>query len=258
MPTNGIVTLLTDFGHKDPFVGVMHGVLLSIDPALKVVDLCHGIAPQDLRAASFWLSRTYRYFPEGTCHVCVVDPGVGTERAALQVSVNGHHFIAPDNGVLGPLLDETSAQVTRIHPQRALPSRTFHGRDLFAPAAGELASKGELVSFRSEPVTQAIRLPAQHSGANTRLGRVVLSDHFGNLITNIEVAEPETCIGLRCKGRTFPWVGTYAQVADGAPLALQNSWGVAELGVRNGNAAQELDVQPGEEIELLVRPQTVD
>ena len=133
-----LVTFLTDFGHHDPFVGVMKGVILGLCPEAQIVDLCHGIRPQDITAAAFWIARCYRYFPAGTVHVCVVDPGVGSNRRALLVSHDSQHFIAPDNGILSELIAAPGPTVLHeLIPDAAPLKSTFHGRDLFAPAAAE-------------------------------------------------------------------------------------------------------------------------
>lgn len=240
---SGVITLLTDFGLSDPFVGVMHGVILSRFPAGRVVDLSHGVAPQAVDEAAFWLERSYRWFPPGSVHVVVVDPEVGTARAALVVAAHERFFVAPDNGLLGEIAHTLDAEVRHVDLERVglgPPSRTFHGRDVFAPLAAELAA-GRLAFEGVGPPGGARRLsPAAGP-------RVVSVDRFGNLITDIEAsalaafARPVVVVA----GRELPIAGTYAEVPDQEAVALVSSFDTLEIAVRNGNASSVLGVQRG-------------
>ena len=259
---SGIVTLLTDFGLTDPFVGVMKGVLLERMPEVRIVDLTHGIGPQDVAAAAFWLARSYRYFTEGTVHVAVVDPGVGTSRTPIAMEADRHYFVAPDNGLLGPLLDAfRGADVRRIDTASLgveSISRTFHGRDVFAPAAAELAAGRRWLSELGPPCehTKASVLPKAHVEADEVRGVVVTADRFGNLITNVPsrlVARFEHPV-VAAADQHFEIVDTYAEAQPGATVALVDAFDVLELARRDGSAAETLPIRQGSPI--IVRERT--
>lgn len=261
---SGVITLLTDFGLGDPFVGVMKGVILDRYPEAKIVDLTHGIAPHDIAEASFWLSRSYRSFSEGTVHVAVVDPGVGTERAAVGAEVDGHYFLAPDNGLLGAVIararvgrGSTPTELRVVEPIRLgidPPSRTFHGRDVFAPVAAELAAGRRWLSEVGPSVTRLVptALPAAVVDESGASGVVVTVDRFGNLITNLdaELLDRVRAPVVLCAGRRFPIRGTYQAVTRGAYLALVNAFGVVELARSEGSAADGLGVGKGAVVEI--------
>jgi hypothetical protein len=248
---SGIVTLTTDFGLEDPYVGMMKGVLLSAVPGLRLVDLTHGIGPQDVSAAAFFLAHSWRFFPAGCVHVCVVDPGVGSERRILVARQGTHAFVAPDNGLLGPVLDET-ARVFALEVGRfslPQPSRTFHGRDVMAPTAARLAAGLEPAECGPE-VGDWDRLrfaaPEQVSSDELR-GRVLVRDRYGNLITNVTanaLAGGADWI-VECAGRDLPVRSAYCDVPVGQALALVDSYGYMELAVRDGSAAERLGLGPG-------------
>lgn len=249
-----IITILTDFGTKDPFVGIMHGVILGRCPEARIVDLCHGIAPQAVGQAAFWLERSVRWFPEGTIHVAVVDPGVGTERNAIVARADGQRFVAPDNGLLDPVCRAArEVDYYAISPERLaldVPSRTFHGRDVFAPVGAELAAGRlsiEQAGWRLEGIVP-LRRGAPADRGDRIEGTVVTVDHFGNLITNIDAAligrfeAPVVSIG----SRIMPLCRTYGDVSPGELLALVNSFDAVEVARRDGNAAEALGVTSGE------------
>jgi S-adenosylmethionine hydrolase len=252
----GIVTLLTDFGEKDPFVGVMKGVILSRFPSARIVDLTHGIDAQDVVEAGFWLEASHGFFPRGTVHVAVVDPGVGTERLPIAADTGGHYFVAPDNGLLSPLLERARDPAARaIEIQRLklpAPSRTFHGRDVFAPAAADLAS-GRIGFSALGPKVEPQRLPAGAAvkfAGGEAVGVVVTVDRFGNLITNIggalleRIRSPRVVAGeLEC-----PVVGTYMDAAPGDYVALVNSFGRLEVARCQGDASAGLGLSKGARI----------
>lgn len=256
MQASGVITFTTDFGHKGPFAGVMKGVILDRFPDASVVDLGHDIPAHWPPEAGFWMSRAYRYFPRGTVHVGIVDPGVGTERSILLVQHDGHTFLAPDNGLLDPILSVVdSGRVRRVDASGleaaglTKPSPTFHGRDIFAPIAAEIAA-GRLRPEQVGPVV-AEWIPgwvdepfADERGVS---GVVITIDTFGNLITNIDerllagIAKPR----VQMSGHTFEMKTTYGRAQPGEYLALVNSFGVVEIARAEGSAAEGLGASRG-------------
>ena len=251
MKPSGVITITTDFGHKGPFAGVMKGVILSRFAEARIVDLAHDIPAQWPPEAGFWVSRSYSWFPAGTVHMAIVDPGVGTEREILLVEVDGHVFIAPDNGLLGELLDSSeSPRVFRLLPgkTRALqlrtPSATFHGRDIFAPIAAEIAAGRVSVGDIGEPISEWTPgwLDEPESAAGKVSGVIVTIDAFGNLISNIDAnlikdfEEPVADIA----GHQIAMLQTYGRARPGDLLALVNSFGVIEIAKAEGSAAEGL------------------
>src|SRR3954470_16359633 len=239
-----IITLLTDFGTADGYVGEMKGVILSAIPDVMIVDITHALAPQDIDAARLTLARVWRRFPRGTIHVVVVDPGVGTERTALAVESDGRLLVGPDNGVLSPaLLNPGSRAVALAIPPDASP--TFHGRDVFAPAAAALA-RGRSVDSLGIPYAGAMirRTPEPRRVESGHIaGEVIVIDRFGNAVTNL-VGRRDMVVEIG--GRELPIVRTYADVEPGSLLALVGSNGLIEIAVRDGNAAQELRLGRGD------------
>jgi S-adenosyl-L-methionine hydrolase (adenosine-forming) len=242
-----VITLLTDFGHGDPFVGIMKGVIASLCIESRVIDLCHGIQPQAVAEAAFWLERSYAWFPPGSLHVAVVDPTVGSERRILAVAALGHYFLAPDNGLLADAL--TGAEGARVHALDFArlglhrPSATFHGRDVFAPVAARLASGGlELAAVGPPVLAQPCVLRAPESDGQMLTGEVVTVDRFGNLITNLDRARVESSRAhhVTLAGRDITLRRTYADAAPGELLALINAFDVLEVAQRDGNAEQRL------------------
>lgn len=244
----GVITITTDFGHKGPFVAIMQGVILSRYPEAKIIDLMHDIPAQWPPEAGFWVSRSYRWFPGGSIHLAIVDPGVGTERDILIVEHDGHTFMAPDNGLLGPLLDTaTSTRVYRLDTLRLdlpEPSATFHGRDIFAPVAADLASGrltvGDVATETKEWVPGWIDEPEVTAGRVT--GVIVTVDTFGNLISNIDASLVEGMASpvVSIAGHEVPMLRTYGQAKPGDYLALVNSFGVVEIARAEGDAAEGL------------------
>lgn len=247
-----IVTLLTDFGLDDAFVGIMKGVILGIAPEARLVDLGHAIAPGDRRAAAFQLRGALPFFPAGTIHVVVVDPGVGTDRRILAVRYKGSILLAPDNGLLTPLFaasDEVRS-VENTAWMRAEISRTFHGRDVFAPVAGHLASGQGFreVGQRVLPYADAALWPLPARERLRLLGCVLHVDHFGNLITNLEAEQlpPEGAGEVFVGGASVgPRRARYADVPSGEAVALLGSFGFLEIAVRDGNAARRFAAVAG-------------
>ena len=264
MTPSGIVTITTDFGHTRPFAAVMHGVILSRLPSAQVVDLMHDIPAQWPPEAGFWVSRAYRYFPVGTVHLAIVDPGVGTERKILLAEVDQHIFMAPDNGLLANFLDAAESPVViglDAERLRALgigePSNTLHGRDIFAPVAALLASGAVCLAELGDPLSEWIpgwlEEPAAH--ADTVAGSIVTIDSFGNLISNIDEAmirgfeDP----AVKIAGRNVPMFSTYGRATPGEHLALINSFGVVEIACAEGNASQTLGLGRGAPITVSAR-----
>jgi S-adenosylmethionine hydrolase len=249
---SGLVTLLTDFGIRDPFVGIMKGVMLSIARELRLVDLTHGIEPQAIGEAAFWLEQSYRWFPAGSVHVVVVDPGVGSERAAVAVRANGHYFVGPDNGSFEVVVRRAAAfEAREVVPERlglSVPSRTFHGRDVFAPVGASLAA-GQL-AFDALGAPRALvateRVPEPIADEDGIRGVVVAMDRFGNLVTNIALSpRGGPAIRVECATRSVELVRTYADVAVGTLGAVVGSCGTVELFVRDGSARELLGAKRG-------------
>lgn len=239
-----IITLLTDFGTADGYVAQMKGVILSAAPGATLVDVTHDIRAQDVEAARLVLDRYWRRFPPGAVHLVVVDPGVGSSRAALGVAADGRFLVGPDNGVLSPALCREGARAVALGiPEGA--AATFHGRDVFAPAAAALATGTPLEGLGTPhpaPVLRQTAEPAlQQDGAI--VGEVVTIDRFGNAITNV----PGPLPGYRAwiGAMHLPVLQTYADVSPGDPLALTGSSGLIEIAVREGSAAQRLALTRG-------------
>ena len=256
MHWSGVITMTTDFGHKGPFAAVMRGVILSRNPDAQVIDLAHDIPPQWPPEAGFWISRAYPYFPRGTIHMAIVDPGVGTEREILVVEHDGHVFIAPDNGLLAPLLDKIDEpRVWQLDIERltslnlATPSATFHGRDIFAPVAAELAAGRLSLTAIGKSVNEWTPgwLDDPQVTANKITGTVITIDAFGNLISNIDASlikdfrEPVAHIA----GHQIPTLTTYGRAKPGDLLALINSFDVIEIAKSEGSAAEGLGSDRG-------------
>ena len=242
-----LITLLTDFGTADPYVAEMRGVLHSLVPGATLADLSHGIPPGDLRAAAYLFGRAWHRFPAGTVHLVVVDPGVGTGRAALAFGAAGHWCVGPDNGVLTAALDRLDGAAVAI-PPREDAAPTFHGRDLFAPTAAALA-RGVGLHELGEPLpTVPVRLtPALpfHEG-KVVVGEVIAVDRFGNLITNLTAAEVPPYAMLEAEdAEVGPLRRTFGDVASGQLVAYLGSSGQVEIAVRDGSAARRIGLGVG-------------
>ena len=263
-PSLRLITLLTDFGDRDWFVASMKGVILTINPHATIVDLSHQITPHRIDEAAYVLKSCYREFPEGTIHVVVVDPGVGSTRRAIAVKSVGYYFLAPDNGVLSYIFDdEQPVEVREIDQRtfrRASLGHTFDGRDLFAPAAACLTIQQPFASFGQlidDCNTFRISTPKWDGGA--LVGEIVYVDRFGNLISNLtphhvkemrEVAKRSNALIAIAGHRIQRLVGNYAEGSSTEPSALINSNGAIEVFIKEGNAAQWLKIGRGAEIIL--------
>jgi S-adenosylmethionine hydrolase len=261
---SGIVTLITDFGWGGEYVGAMKGAILRVNPSCQVVDLTHQVEPQNILQAAYILRNTYSFFPPGTVHLAVVDPGVGSRRKAVAVKTGGHLFVSPDNGILSGILEgKKKAFGYEIKDRKYFlspVSDTFHGRDIFAPVAGHL-SLG-LDPSRLGPQIQGLRtiaLPRPRKVKGGLTARILWADSFGNLITNLARRE----YGRALETRPFQIKGkgwkidrvcrTYGEGLSGRPMALFGSGGFLEISMNRGNARNTLGLEPGESIIILWR-----
>jgi len=264
-----IITLLTDFGNRDEYVGLMKGVILSINPTVTIVDITHQIDPQDIVQAAYAIDATYRYFPSGTVHLIVVDPGVGTGRSLLAFEMQKQYFVAPDNGVLTLLFneDDVTALVRLTNSDFFLDtvSRTFHGRDIIAPVGAHISEGVGLHQLGDEiAAANAVRLENIHprlSDAGEITGTIVAVDHFGNLISNIDyqtltrVAQgiPKNKIRIQIGSHTIDGLyQAYDNVRPNSPLGLIGSRGYLEIAVNKGNAARILNGKKGDTVRVII------
>lgn len=266
MQPNGIITLLTDFGSCDGYVAIMKGVILGIAPHAHFVDITHDVTPQAIGEASYILRSSYCYFPPGTLHLVVVDPGVGGERRAIALGTPDAIFVGPDNGVLAPVADEYRAQgaalqiveLTERRFWRPEVSATFHGRDIFAPVAAYLLA-GQPLQTVGTPLSDlrpsVVEQPRAGDGGIVE-GRILHVDRFGNCITNItarhlEAYGAEMSVVVEIAGERVPGLyRTYSLGPVGVPMALVGSSGHLEVAVYNGNAAKSLGVTTGDRLRL--------
>jgi S-adenosylmethionine hydrolase len=258
----GVVTLTTDFGLRDPFVATMKGQIYTRMPAASIIDVTHEVSVYWPAEAGFWLAHAYKYFPLGCVHIAVVDPGVGTSRRIVVVEADGHVFLAPDNGLLSALVRRaTTTSMWQLDMEAAQarfglsePSATFHGRDVFAPIAAELAAARarpqELGEAIGEIASTAVAEPIVSDDEVT--GVVITIDHFGNVITNIEAALIERFAQphVHAGGQSFPLRRTYGDVAAGDYVALINSFGVVEIARAQDNAARALGMGRGHKVSV--------
>ena len=251
-----VITLLTDFGLSDPYVGVMRGVIFGIAPEVKIMDICHGIPPQDVDAAGFVIERSYRYFPEESVHCVVVDPGVGSERAVLIARIGKTCFVAPDNGVLTRILAEESDfrlyHATRTEFYLKPVSATFHGRDIFAPVAAHLAIgiKPETLGEPAETCIQSEIIPPA-AGPDHVTGHVVYFDRFGNAVTDIHRSMIANIPSVRIQINETVISSLshhYSAVNQGELVALIGSFDTLEIARRDGNARETLNLKSGQKI----------
>ena len=249
----GIVTLLTDFGIKDPYVGIMKGVVLGLNPNAAIVDLTHQIEPGDITQAAHVMRESFSFFPPSTIHVAVVDPGVGTSRKPILVKSRNHFFVGPDNGLFWPII-KADLRVLIVHLTNEkffLPhiSRTFHGRDIFAPVAGHLSLGTDPLKM-GDPMENPMRIPdtTPTRKGDSFFGRAVRIDHFGNVITNICREDLVRFLGSRQmvirveKERIEGVTKTYADGEKGKLLALFGSTDHLEIAVNSGRADRHLNL----------------
>lgn len=242
-----MITLLTDFGTADYFVGAVKGAILSVNPKAVIVDITHEIPPQDIEAGAFTLLASYQTFPAGTIHVAVVDPGVGSTRRPIVVSANEQFFVGPDNGIFSYICDRESSHrtfhITAEKYFRPSPSSTFHGRDIFAPVAAAL-SKGVKAEELGPEIEDEVRL-----GSLDSVPRVIHVDRFGNCITNITRNQLKSNTSLRIKGKTIrSFRKFYGEDSGSTPFAIWGSAGFLEISVNGGSAAKILRVKRGDKV----------
>lgn len=274
---SSVITLTTDFGTGDAYVASMKGVILTINPEAVIVDICHTIEPQNILQAAFILSTAYQYFPTGTIHLAVVDPGVGSQRKAILLKTPTAFFLAPDNGVLSYIMDETDKKTAKPATQIAAKpesiklgagleavaitnqdfwhkpvSATFHGRDIFAPVAAHLSLGVPLHKF-GDSLSHVHVFPIPRPYNNDRgslIGRVLHIDNFGNLITNIRSSDlPAEEITMTSGKQQIQGISQFYAEAEGL-AAIIGSSGYLEISLKNGNAADLLGVKLGDEIKL--------
>ncbi len=261
-----IITLTTDYGASDHFTAVMKGVILSINPEVNIVDITHSVLAHDILDGAMAIGQAFRYFPPKTIHVVVVDPGVGTERRPLLVAGDQHYFVGPDNGVLSSVYEQSESlhvwNVISEHYFRQPVSKTFHGRDIFAPVAAWLTKSWQTSSF-GEPITDFVRfaIPKAKVNGNQVQGAVLRVDHFGNLITNVTVEDvPDLLVAsgnLKINvgnGQVSKVVRTFAEGAAGEVVGLIGSSGYLEISVNKGNASRTLGVGRGAEVTVELAP----
>ncbi|HXN98008.1 MAG TPA: SAM-dependent chlorinase/fluorinase [Candidatus Acidoferrales bacterium] len=258
--TRPIITLTTDYGTNDHLVGVLKGVILNINPEVNIVDITHSILAHDILDGALTLSQAHKYFPSKTIHLVVVDPGVGTQRRPILVAGDTHYFVAPDNGVLSAIYDQSESlyvwNITSEHYFRQPVSNTFHGRDIFAPVAAWLSKSWQTASF-GEEITDFVRfaIPKPKVSGNVTKGIVLRVDNFGNLITNLTAEDVPGLIAPSAKftirvgnAAVTKIVPTFAQGAAGETFAIIGSSGYVEICVNKGNAARTVGAGRGAEV----------
>lgn len=261
------VTLITDFGTTGPYVGAMKGALLRVNPDINIIDITHDIRRGDILEAAFVLHCAFSTFPEGSIHVVVVDPTVGSERKPLLVSTENHYFIGPDNGVFSYIFARDDiysvVEITEDHFFHKPTSATFHGRDIFAPVAAWLSKIGDTSRFG--PVVESYRrmeIPVPNEvKAKAWRGTVLYVDRFGNLITNFtekqipldERGYPAVSRVLTIRGEIKKFCRYFSESTDQEPFLIFGSSGYYEIAVNGGSAAEALGLQPGGEVGIIVR-----
>ncbi len=255
-----VIVLMTDFGLTDPFIGQMKGVILSLAPAAQIIDLTHAISPQNIAQGAFQLGKSIYFFPDGTIFVAVVDPEVGTSRKAIAIKTDRYTFLAPDNGLLTSVLQGDNIRhcvhITKEHYMLRTQSSTFHGRDVFSPAAAHLATGVSPLELGHEIEPSAcakISLPSCTASDNGKAwnGHIISIDHFGNLVTSLDSKSIDFSREWFVKTAGCPPLPisvTYGEVAEQQLLAYVGSSGMIEIAVRNGNAAKLLGLRDGEPV----------
>jgi S-adenosylmethionine hydrolase len=261
-----IITLTTDFGYRDPFVGIMKGVILDINPFATIVDITHGLSPQNILEAAIAIDMSYKSFPPEAIHIVVVDPGVGSARRPILVTNDHCHFVGPDNGVFSLVYNSSESisvvHVTAEHYFLPQTSATFHGRDIFAPVAAWF-SRGIDISKFGDPITDYVTIPVPALvlvKKNILEGEVIYIDRFGNAITNINTqniddlrsSSPKGKPRVLVKGKEVPLKNHYSEAKDEGLYSLINSFGYLELFVYKGSASSHFGIAVGEKVGVVV------
>jgi S-adenosylmethionine hydrolase len=247
-----IITLTTDFGLSDPFVGIMKGVIFGIAPKAQIVDITHDIKSYDVVEGAFLIETSYRYFPEGTVHVVVVDPGVGSSRRPIAATAHGQFFVGPDNGVLSGVMEGDVYHITNRSLFLKSVSQTFHGRDIFSPVAAHLV-RGTPIDWVGPRILDFIKnpLPVPCPVGTKVLGTVLHVDRFGNIITNLRRKDLGNGFMIRIAGQPIKhFYSSFSEAEPGQFFALEGSTGFIELALNQGSAADKLKVKRGTEIEV--------
>jgi S-adenosylmethionine hydrolase len=279
MNNERIITLTTDFGYKDPFVGEMKGVILSINPSVTFVDITHGIEPHNIEEGAFVIGSSYKYFPSGTIHIAVVDPGVGSERRPVIIDADGYYFVGPDNGIFSYVISFSEKMkvihITEAAPQKilrffgnhilkgvftrgtmsplwAIDSPTFQGRDVFAPVAAWLSKGVALEAFGCAiDDFKRFEVPLPKIGGDRISGEIIYVDRFGNAITNIRKSDLQGVgekFSVEIKGKVVRPVKNYSQASDNSLYCLINSSGHLEFFVNMDSASRLYDISKGEKV----------
>jgi hypothetical protein len=253
-----VITLTTDFGLSDHYVGAMKGVILGICPRAQIVDISHAVTPYAISEGAFLIAQAYRAFARGAVHVVVVDPGVGSQRRPILMEAAGQYFVAPDNGALAMIFAREKHKVRLIANDRYFRhpvSQTFHGRDIFAPVAAHIAS-GVAPARVGKPIADYVRPPFAHprqTGPHTWTGEILHIDRFGNVITNFFAEEfpaaAQMCIG-RAKARRT--VRSYTEAKSGELVVIAGSSGYLEMSIDRGSAAEKIGCQRGDACQIRV------
>jgi S-adenosylmethionine hydrolase len=253
---NGIITLTSDFGLEDPFVGIIKGVILSINPTARIVDITHSIGAQDILQGALILRSAYRFFPPGTIHLAVVDPGVGSERHPIVVETPRYIFVGPDNGLLSLAVEEEFSAYLIENPNFFLEkvSQTFHARDIFAPVAAylSLGIEPSAVGRKLEEIKR-LSLPSPSCEERRIIGEIISFDHFGNAITNIseEFLRGKKALKIKVGEKIIEGLSSsYAEKPPLTPLAILGSGGFLEISINLGSARSELKLKKGDEVEV--------
>jgi S-adenosylmethionine hydrolase len=262
MKANNIISLITDFGLQDNFVGVMKAVIFKINPRARIVDICHEVKPQDITGAAFLLASSFKYFSPGTVHLAVVDPGVGTKRKKILVKTKNYFFVGPDNGILSlALKDEPPVKIIEITNKRYFlkaVSNTFHGRDIFAPVSAHV-SRGVDILKLGKPTEhfKTLKFPSLESSGRRLIGEVIYIDRFGNLISNISKESflsfiKDKKFKMEIKGQTVNKLSqSYAEARQDEPIALIDSFNYLEIAINAGSAQEYFKAGRGEKIEVV-------
>ena len=258
-----IITLTTDFGIRSGFAGVMKGAIYNIAPQVKIVDISHAIAAQDIHEGAYTLARAVPFFPQGTIHIYVVDPGVGTQRRPLTARLGEYYFVGPDNGLLTPLIEDAEQNKQPVeffhldNPTYWLPkiSRTFHGRDIFAPVAAHLAN-GVALSKLGTPFDDPVRLELTRPEKTDRgwIAHITVIDTFGNLTTDLPASalQGRTDVLFRLRGAQVDGIAeSYGHNRSGDLVAVVDSEEYMEIAVVNGSAALKLGAKVGDAVEVI-------